>query len=55
MKKAESRQLGGSVDEGEKKGKWECCPQLSEIFEKTWEISQKTWEIFRKTLEILGG
>jgi len=43
------------VDEGEKKGKSECYPQLSEIFEKTWEISQKTWEFFRKTLEILGG
>ena len=55
MKKAESRQLGGSVDEGEKKGKWECCPQLSEIFEKTWEISQKTSEFFQKTWEILGG
>ena len=38
-----------------KMGKSECCPQLSEIFEKTWEISQKTWEFFRKTLEILGG
>ena len=40
---------------GRKWDKSECCPQLSEIFEKTWEISQKTWEIFRKTLEILGG
>ena len=33
---------------GRKWDKSECCPQLSEIFEKTWEISQKT-------LEILGG
>ena len=40
------------MDEGEKKGKSERYPQLSEIFEKTWEISQKTWEIFPKTLEI---
>ena len=46
---------GQRVDFGEKMGKSECYPQLSEIFEKTWEISQKTWEFFRKTLEILGG
>ena len=37
---------------GRKWDKSECCPQLSEIFEKTWEISQKTWEFSRKTLEI---
>ena len=43
------------MDEGEKMGKSECCPQLSEKFEKTWEISPKTSEFFEKTLEILGG
>lgn len=46
---------GQRVDFGEKMGKSERYPQLSEVFEKTWEISQKTWEFFRKTLEILGG
>ena len=40
---------------GRKWDKSECCPQLSEIFEKTWEITQKTWEILEKTLEILRG
>ena len=36
---------GRRVDIGEKMGKSERYPQLSEVFEKTWEISQKTWEI----------
>ena len=43
------------MDEGEKKEKSERCPQLSEVFEKTWEISPKTSEFFEKTWEILGG
>ena len=43
------------MDEGEKKGKSERYPQLSEIFEETWEISPKTSEFFEKTWEILGG
>ena len=46
---------GQRVDFGEKMGKSERYPQLSEIFEKTWEISPKTSEFFEKTLEILGG
>ena len=46
---------GQRVDFGEKMGKSERYPQLSEIFEKTSEFFPKTWEIFRKTWEILGG
>ena len=45
MKKAVYGQLGGSVDEGEKRGKSESYPQLSEILEKMSEIFGKAWEI----------
>ena len=40
---------------GRKRDKSERYPQLSEVFEKTWEISPKTSEFFQKTWEILGG